>query len=655
VTETRRQPISPATGVEWRRRREADGSLPSAADQEKPGNGFDTQSRNGFRVPAYANVTTAVQSPDSATRFAESQQAGLAAMFDIAAFHAPPLPPPPVKPSAPRPERRTSAPGKVASPPSAPPRNRPRVPGYPTAPTSAVPAKAPANQQPPPGPKRDRLTHLPRLLPLVVILTVQATLSARLIFTYTAFNDEALYLWAGHVEWSHWLHGTPVPLFQTYFSGAPVIYPPLGAIVDSIGGLTAARVLSLCFMLGATVLLWATASRLYDWRTAHFAAGFWAILGPTQHLAAYATYDAMALFLVALSAWCATGRRDKDDATGWILATAVALALANATKYASAIFDPVVIALTVLSAWPKPGGKTAVRRGTLLAACLTGLLALMIRFGGPLYLRGVVQTTLGRTANTTPALTVLEQSWAWVGPVAVVAALAVILSWRRPCFMLTALLASAVLLVPIEQARIHTTTSLNKHVDFGAWFAAIAAGYAIRRIAALPRTPFIRFGAVAGCVAGLFAASQTGALQARDMLYGYWPNEPDLVAALKPLTAAGGNYLSEGQYIPVYYLPKTSWQDWSNTRSVRMPNGDTISVPVGGTGNPALYKALITAHYFTVVLLTFTDTVALDNAITADLHHTAGYRIADVIPFGPTRHGDYTIWVYEPHLRQNLK
>ena len=169
---------------------------------------------------------------------------------------------------------------------------------------------------------------------MVMILTVQAALSARLIGSYTAFNDEALYQWAGHLEWAHWLHGSQIPAFPTYFSGAPTIYPPIGALADSLGGLTGARVLALCFMLGATVLLWATASRLYGRRAAYFAAAFWAVIGPTQHLGAYATYDAMSLFLVTLAAWCATGRRDSEDATGWILAAAAALALADATKYA---------------------------------------------------------------------------------------------------------------------------------------------------------------------------------------------------------------------------------------------------------------------------------------------------------------------------------
>ena len=64
----------------------------------------------------------------------------------------------------------------------------------------------------------------------------------------------ALYLWAGHLQWANWLHGTAIPPFPYYFSGAPVIYPPLGALADHAGGLAGARVLSLVFMLGATTL-----------------------------------------------------------------------------------------------------------------------------------------------------------------------------------------------------------------------------------------------------------------------------------------------------------------------------------------------------------------------------------------------------------------
>src|ERR1700689_3387124 len=139
--------------------------------------------------------------------------------------------------------------------------------------------------------------------PLLTVLAVQAVLSLRLIWSNTAFQDEALYLRAGHLEWARWLHHAPIPNFPAYFSGAPVLYPPVGALADSIGGLAAARVLSLCFMLAVTSLLWATTGRLYGQRAALLAAGLFATLAGTQFLGAFATYDAMALFLLALATW----------------------------------------------------------------------------------------------------------------------------------------------------------------------------------------------------------------------------------------------------------------------------------------------------------------------------------------------------------------
>ena len=97
---------------------------------------------------------------------------------------------------------------------------------------------------------------------LIAVLAVQAALSASMVRGSTAFGDEALYLSAGHLEWSHWLHGTQIPEYQTYLSGAPVIYPPIGAIADSLGGLVAARLLSLALMLGVTSFVWGTAAQI---------------------------------------------------------------------------------------------------------------------------------------------------------------------------------------------------------------------------------------------------------------------------------------------------------------------------------------------------------------------------------------------------------
>ena len=203
--------------------------------------------------------------------------------------------------------------------------------------------------------------------PLFTVLAVQAVLSLRLIWSNTAFQDEALYLRAGHLEWARWLHQAPIPDFPSYFSGAPVIYPPLGAMADSIGGLAAARILSLCFMLGVTSLLWATTARLYGRRAALLAAGLFATLAGTQFLGAIATFDPMALFLLALAAWLGVRSADCQfwTRTALLVTTGATLAAADAVKYATALFTPVVLVVVALAVWRQRGG------GGWLAALLS--------------------------------------------------------------------------------------------------------------------------------------------------------------------------------------------------------------------------------------------------------------------------------------------
>ena len=276
-------------------------------------------------------------------------------------------------------------------------------------------------------------------------MPVQAILSLRLVRADTAFQDEALYLWAGHLEWANLLHGTPIPQFPSYFSGAPVIYPPLGALADSLGGLTAARILSLVFMLGATIALWATADRLFGRRAAFFAAALFAVLGPTLHLGSFATYDAMSMFLVALAAWLVVRAGDRQDATVWMVAAGAVLALANATSYASALFDPVVILLALVTAFPKPGGKAAAGRALTLLAIVAVLLTPAVLIGGSRYMHGIDVTTLERAPGINSPLTVFAHFWSWTGVIIVAAFCGAVIAWvsqpGRPQAWLLTLLA----------------------------------------------------------------------------------------------------------------------------------------------------------------------------------------------------------------------
>jgi hypothetical protein len=496
-----------------------------------------------------------------------------------------------------------------------------------------------------PGPARRRaLRRLP--WPLLAVLAVQAALSARLVWSNTAFQDEALYLWAGRLEISHVLHGTPIPPFATYFSGAPVVYPVVGALANGIGGLAAARLLSLCFMLAATSLLWTTASALYGRRPAFFACALWAFLGPTLHLGAFATFDAMSLCLVALATWCTVRAGERRDETGWMLASAGALALANATAYSSGIFDPAVVMTAVLTAYPVPGGKYAIMRGMSLLAYTATALILLVTVGGGYYVTGIASTVLSRAAGSDPPITVLTSSWAWTGTI-MAGALAGLLACMAcehglPRRLLLAVFAGAGLLVPLEQARIHTLTSLDKHADIGAWFAAVAAGYAAAKIiGALPARP-MRAAACAVGAATLVFPVRLATAQGREFFS--YPNAAMFVLAFRPMAdRITGPVLAEDPSIAEYYTAAgAQWKRWSSTRSLLLPSGrDVLRVRVGDQGSPAAYARFLARGYFSLVALNFTATPDLDRLISADLTHDPRYRVVATIPYGRR---NYVIW-----------
>jgi hypothetical protein len=491
--------------------------------------------------------------------------------------------------------------------------------------------------------------------PLAAVLAVQAILSLRLVRADTAFQDEALYLWAGHLQWAHWLHGAAVPPFGYYFSGAPVIYPPVGALADAVGGLAGARVLSLAFMLGATALLWATAGRLFGRRAAFFAAALFAVLGPTLHLGSFATYDAMSVLLVAVAAWCVVRAGARGEATGWMVTAGAALALANAAAYSSALFDLFVLALALLTVFPQAGARLAARRAATLLTVLAALLIAGILIGGSAYFTGIGQTTLARAAGTDNPVTVLARSWSWAGLIVLLATAGVIISWAgrqgRARTWLLAVLAAAAVAGPLEQAHLHTAASLNKHVGLGAWFAAIAAGYAADKFIAAAPAGRMQAITAAACVIALAFPAALGAAQSRAFATS-WPDATSFTTIFRPLAShTTGHLLVEDPSIAEYYLPAgTHWQRWSSTRNIILPSGASTANPtqgVVGAGNPAAFTKFIADGYFSLIALNFADTTPLDHRIANQLHHNPHYHTIQVIPYGPG--GTYIIWQYEPH------
>ncbi len=499
--------------------------------------------------------------------------------------------------------------------------------------------------------------RLPASWPLGPVLLVQCLLSIRLLRADTAFMDEAAYLWAGHLEWSNWLHSAPIPPFAAYFSGAPVIYPPLGALADSIGGLVAARILSLAFMLGATALLWSCARRLFNRQAAFFAVALFAVLGPTLHLGAFATYDAMSVFLIALAAWLVVRAGERQDATGWLVAAGVVLAIANATAYSSTLFDLIVIALALLTGLGQVGGKAAVTRCLTVLIVTAVLLTAGLLIGGSTYVHGVASTTIHRVVGGASAGRVLLDAWSWTGFVVAAAWCGVVVSlvrrevWMRICLL--AVLAIAALLGPLDQARLQTADSLNKHVGLGAWFAAIAAGYAVDKLVRAAPAGRTRLVTCAACVVALALPVSVGAAQSHQFATS-WPNSAGFVAILRPLVDHGdGKLLVEDPAVPEYYLhAESQWKRWSSTRNIVLQSGASTGGPsssagVVGAGNAGTYGLKISQGYFTLVALNFADTTRLDKQIMADLKHNHHYHLIYVVPYG-TPPDTYVIWRYEP-------
>jgi hypothetical protein len=543
----------------------------------------------------------------------------------------------------------------------------PRIICVPAATTSAVldhmvtseSADFPASSSKP-GNRLRNVIRNTSLLPLVLIL--QAVLSLRLIHTDSAFADEALYLWTGHIEIAHLLHGTPIPPFPTYLSGAPVIYPPLGAIADSIGGLAGARVLSLCFMLGATTFLWSATRAILDRRAAFFGSALFVSLGPTQHLGAFATYDAMSLFFLTLAAWIVIRAGKREDGWTWMIFAALALTVANATKYASTLFDPVVVLLAVTAVRSRHEKRQTLGRAVVIISYMITayiILLAVATLGNKYYLTGIAATTLARATGTTPPFVVLHESWSWTEALAITSAAGLLLilsaknTWNDKLLALT--LGIAGLLAPVEQARIHTDTSLTKHTDFGAWFAAILAGYAISKAISWCRIRTLRALLCGVAAIALAVPAYIGAIQAKS--FYSWPNVTQLIATIRPqVTATHEPILFQNPGLLEYYLGiGRQWEQISGIYGVRLTAGEVIgNVPVSKPGNPVPYESLIAHHYFGLVMLNDFYQDTLDDVFDQKLIHlldtTPGYYISSKVPW---KDGYFIIWRYRTVEHKN--
>jgi hypothetical protein len=440
---------------------------------------------------------------------------------------------------------------------------------------------------------------------VVAICLVQAGLSLTLVRSNTAFGDEAEYLWIGRLLLAHWLHGTswPSAYADLQMSGSPVIYPPLGALANSAGGLAGARILSLAFMLGATVLLYLTASRLLGRAGALFAAALWAFTEPVIRLA-FATYDPLSILLTALSAWLAVQAAYRHRRPALVAMSALALALSTATAYSGIVFDPIVVAFAFLI-WQ---ARMPARRALL---CLAYFLGCAAAFFALLMLAshswaGLMSTVIDRHVSVRQSLLlVLGDSWTYSGLIvclAVVGAIAAIATDSRRQAILIVLLACAAFVAPAAQMRDQTGVSLDKHLAYGIWFGAIAAGYGGRQLIRWLPDASRRLTAVC-CIVALAYPAITG-WQSAWAVYHDWGNASSFISEFAPVAARSSGYLyAAGQdHLAEYYTPEgNNWQRWSSDISL-----DPTAIKP--TAWPSYYAKLLTSRQYGVIALFYTTT-----------------------------------------------
>jgi 4-amino-4-deoxy-L-arabinose transferase-like glycosyltransferase len=477
--------------------------------------------------------------------------------------------------------------------------------------------------------RRDGAQRWIKLIPLGLVLIVQVLLTLRL--NNTAFRDEGLYIYTGHREIAHFFHGAVLyDKPETYFSGSPVVYPVIAAMIDRVGGLMLVRLFSLLFMLAATASIYSFSKRLFTERVGLVAAVAFALAGPTMHLGNFATFDAMALGLIAIST--ALGVRAVQlRSYRWFPLVAVMLSLAVVTKYASLMFVPFALGAMFLT----PARRTVGVKFSVLTALLTTLiLVVLAKTIGKSSLAGIRYTTTKRSVIERVSLhSILSETWHFAGPWWLIAFLGVgVAFYKQKRLFLPILFAVGMIAPMLYQAHIHENVSLDKHLDFGLVFGAPLIGLAATAISRSWQKIVLVGVSVWLVISGL-ATSR--------FLYGEWANTSALTDTMSYALKADPYIHTLGDvYEPVRYHFEDStqfWQ-WDTTDSLfyQSPTkGDMRGLPAAEQG--------LADHYWQYVYL---DGTTGDSQTLMKEMGKFGYKLTDKVVLHNNR-GDDTYYVWQ--------
>ncbi|OZD10801.1 hypothetical protein CH253_29620 [Rhodococcus sp. 06-156-3C] len=465
---------------------------------------------------------------------------------------------------------------------------------------------------------------------LLVMAVVSAVLSLRPGSNSTAFQDEGLYLFIGHRMLEHVADGATVTEYPGgYLSGAPGLFPVLGALADTVGGLEAARLVSLFFTWVAIVAVYGIGNRLFGTLAGLLGAAAFTLSGSVIFVSHMATFDAMAMSLVAVALWL-TVRSAQQNSLLWAPVIGAILALAFLTKYATAVYAPGVAVIGMILAWPSIRWGAA-RQALLMLASGTATAFFILIFWAQDLIPGIMSTTTNRTPISPASASLLSTNVAtWVGAILLLALVGAATQYRRWPIGLVMLAFSVI--GPAQQIRIGEETSLSKHVAFGLVFAAPLAGVLLAWL--IIRAKWVGI-PVAGAV--LVMQSVLGFTQSQQFLTT-WVDDTAMVAALRVEIAAspGKAILGEEPSAQRYALRgEVEPILWTDTFALGYGNK---------TGMPAYREAIDQSHFGTIYLNLNTENGKQINEYLTTAE--TPYRLSNRVPF--TRYdefaGYYLVW-----------
>jgi beta-glucanase (GH16 family) len=293
-------------------------------------------------------------------------------------------------------------------------------------------------------------------------------------------------------------------------------------------------------------------------------------------------------------------------------------------------------------------------KATRLAAYAAVPILAALLAGGSSYTAGVMSTTLTRhvaAGQGAAAWVVLHESFTWIWPVIGLAvfAAAVSLNGTKKTQALCGVFIAATLLAPLHQAQIGTDISLNKHVDFGAWFGCISAGYLAAWLAETYRgkSRVVTSAAIAVCVAFTFIVASAGVALTKPFMSDGWPDISPAVSQVQSLLHTHRcPCLLLSSEIMDYYLageiPVGKEQAEVTTPFYFEYQKPGTKTQLTGA---AAYVAAVEAHHFSIIEDDFYDVPQLSEAVDQAVARTPGYHLATTVTWDGTVESH--VWYYE--------